>query len=186
MSRFTTQAHVTTLSYEGLEALTGSDLTFGDVVDLPENSGPFVYVLLDPNGSVWYVGKSDAKTRSTGARALAYALWVGEFMRHVPLTGRHDPIWDLRRGNLDLARRYSPIVRAAARYGLVVKVADVAHTDLSGAVWEARIAALAGTLTGVESIIGGSGWEANDGTLRGDGYLWATERIQTMRESGLI
>lgn len=48
-------------------------------------------------------------------------------------------------------------------------------------MWEARLQALAGVLTGLESLIGGSGWEAKDGTLREAWYGWACHRIDSLR-----
>ena len=48
--------------------------------------------------------------------------------------------------------------------------------------WEARIQALLCTLTTNESLIGGTGWEANPGTLRGDAYDWVVERISDCRK----
>jgi hypothetical protein len=67
-----------------------------------------------------------------------------------------------------------------------VRVASVESTGFNGKVWEARLQALAGTLTGLESLVGGSGWEAKPGTLRDEGYDWAVERITQQRETGML
>lgn len=169
---------VDTLNLDGLSRLTGLDfLDPADVADR-ELTGPFVYVLVDPKGAVVYPGKSEAAGNAV-SRTLAYAKWASQLTQDVQDGGRPDPAHDPATGNLELVH-YSPIVRSFLRYSLLVKTAQVPDGERA-AVWEARIQALQGTLTTIESVIGGSGWEANPNTLRGDAYLWAAERIEQVR-----
>lgn len=98
-------------------------------------------------------------------------------------SGLLDPLYDPANGELELAWA-APIIRAAAGFQLIVRVASVARTGETGRTWEARLQALAGTLTTNESLIGGSGWEAKSGNLRNDGYAWVFERLEELRDNG--
>lgn len=178
MNPFTTPFTVDLLSFSALKTLT-PELHFTDAGNIA-TPGPFVYVLVEPRGGIAYVGKSDATTGKDGHRAIAYAKWTGDYLRDMATSGFPDPLYDPFTGDLDLTN-WSPIVRFAARNALIVKVASTKSTELSGRTWEARIQALSGVLTGLESLVGGSGWEANNGTVRGDGYDWAIERIEEIR-----
>lgn len=179
MRRFITSVSVDTLTLEGVAELTGLD--FLDPADLTDLPGPFVYVLADPHGAVFYPGKSEAAYKAA-RRTMAYAKWTAEVSEHVRQFGRPDPSEDPQTGDLSMVH-WSPIVRSARRYSLLVKAAQVPDPETASArVWEARIQALIGTLTTIESLIGGSGWEANPGTLRGDAYAWAEKRISDFRK----
>jgi hypothetical protein len=163
------------------------ELQFRDLAELEKGAvpGPFVYVLVEPRGGILYFGKSDSVTGSNGKRALSYAKWGSDYLADVAKGGWPDPIHDLVSGDLSLTG-WVPIIRFATRHQATIKVASVTHTGLSGKAWEARLQAMSGVLTGLESLVGGSGWEANVGTLRGDGYDWACERIEELREDGTI
>lgn len=179
MRSFVVPVSVDTLTLEAVAELTGLD--FLDPADAERQPGPFVYVLTDPRGAVFYPGKA-AATYKAGKRTLAYAKWAGDLSDEVQSLGRPDPADDPETGHLDLVV-WSPIVRATRRYSLLVKVAQVPDPEVANArVWEARIQALLGTLTTNESLIGGTGWEANPGTLRGDAYDWVVERISDFRK----
>ncbi|SEO09528.1 hypothetical protein [Cryobacterium luteum] len=160
------------------------ELSFGVLANLAA-TGPFVYLLVEPRGGVIYVGKSDATTGAVGKRALAYAKWSSEYQDQVADGGRPDPLVDPVSGDLSLAA-WSPIIRFVTRHQAIVHVASVAGTGLSGKLWEARLQGLTGTLTGLESLVGGSGWEAKPGTLRKEGYDWAWDRITQLRGSGAL
>lgn len=155
------------------------ELEFVDLADM-RGPGPFVYFLVGTRGEICYTGKSDATTGADGRRALSYAKWSSDYLTRVANAGRPDPMYDPFSGALELTD-WSPIVRFATRHSLFVRVARVAHTGETGRVWEARLQALAGILTGLESLVGGSGWEAKNGTLRGAGYEWACERLESLR-----
>ncbi|TFD01323.1 hypothetical protein E3T28_07135 [Cryobacterium sinapicolor] len=183
MNKFTIPFSVDLLEFGALATLV-PELSFHDVADLSE-VGPFVYTLVEPRGGIIYYGKSDATTGVVGKRALAYAKWSADYLGCVSEAGRPDPLVDPYHGDLTLAG-WAPIIRFQTRHQAIVRVASVAGTDFSGKVWEARLQAMAGTLTGLESLVGGSGWEANTGTLRGDGYEWAWDRMTELREAGVL
>jgi hypothetical protein len=174
---FTVPVTVDVLAYSGLRELA-PELMFCDPVELPQ--GPFVYVLVDSRGGIHYPGKSDAQSASAGRRAMAYPKWIADYYSEMAASGRPDPMVDPATGDLDLAW-WSPIIRYAARHGLIVKAASVEGTAASAVEWEARIKALGGIVAGLESVVGGSGWEAKDGTLRGDAYTWAVDRLRARR-----
>ncbi|MGY1719270.1 hypothetical protein ACI8AG_09510 [Blastococcus sp. SYSU DS0552] len=174
---FTVPVTIDVLSYDALCSLA-TELEFCDPVDL--GPGPFVYVLVDPRGGTHYPGKSDAQGAPAGRRAMAYPKWIADYYSELASSGRPDPMVDPGTGDLGLAW-WSPIIRYAARYGLTVKAASVDGTDASAPEWEARIKALGGSVAALESIVGGSGWEAKDGTLRGNAYAWAIERLESRR-----
>jgi len=183
MNNFTTPFPVDLLDFDPFQRLV-PELTFCDVADLAE-AGPFVYTLVEPRGGIIYYGKSDANTGAIGRRALAYAKWSAEYLADVAEGGRPDPLIDPTLGDLDLAY-WTPIIRFVTRHQAIARVASVAGTGLPGKVWEARLQALAGILTGLESLVGGSGWEAKPGTLRREGYDWAINRIAELRIAGVL
>jgi hypothetical protein len=183
MNKFSTPFSVDLPEFGAFTSLV-PELSFVDVVDL-EEAGPFVYTLVEPRGGIIYFGKSDAVTGTIGKRALAYAKWSSEYLAQVAEAGRPDPMVDPVRGGVNLAG-WAPIIRFVTRHQAIVRVASVAGTGANGKVWEARLQAMAGILTGLESLVGGSGWEAKDGTLRSQGYIWAWTRIVELRESGVI
>lgn len=186
MNKFTTPFTVDLPNFKPFCSLV-PELEFTDLGGINKSAapGPFVYMLVAPGGGIIYFGKSDSATGSNGKRALSYTKWSADYLADVALGGWPDPIHDPENGDLGLAG-WVPIIRFTTRHQAIVKVASVAHTDASGRAWEARLQAMAGTLTGLESLIGGSGWEANTGTLRGDGYEWARERLEVMREAGQL
>lgn len=92
-----------------------------------------------------------------------------------------DPIVDPCSQNLAGATNWSPIVRFASHYNLDVRVA-AATGGLTGTEWEARIKGLTGIVTGLESVVGASGWELKGN--RADGYTWAAQRIESRSASG--
>ena len=139
MRRFITSVSVDTLTLEGVAELTGLD--FLDPADLTDLPGPFVYVLADPHGAVFYPGKSEA-THKASRRTMAYAKWTAAVSEHVRQFGRPDPSEDPQTGDLSMVH-WSPIVRSARRYSLLVKAAQVPDPETASArVWEARIQAL--------------------------------------------
>jgi hypothetical protein len=178
MSEFSTPFSVDVLAFKSLSRLT-PELAFGDLADLDDN-GPFVYVHVAPRGGIVYYGKSDATTRAAGARAMAYAKWMSDYAADVAKSGRPDPMYDAVTGDLDVAQ-WAPIIRFASRHAVIVKVAPVSHTGVTAQVWEARLKALSGILTGLESVVGASGWEAKPGTLRAAAYEWAIQRLGEIR-----
>lgn len=181
MNNFTTSFSVDLVAFDALKTLV-PELDFRDLANLAL-TGPFVYVLVEPRGGIAYYGKSDAATGNVGRRALSYPKWIADYQSNVAESGLLDPLYDPANGELELAWA-APIIRAAARFQLIVRVASVAHTGETGRTWEARLQALAGTLTTNESLIGGSGWEAKSGTLRNDGYAWVFERLEELRDNG--
>jgi hypothetical protein len=60
--------------------------------------------------------------------------------------------------------------RFITRHQAIVKVTRVTGTRLNGRIWQARLQALVGTFTGLESRVGSSGWGTKPGTLRESGY----------------
>ena len=185
LNKFTTPFSVDLLSFDAFCGLV-PELEFLDLAELSNSAaiGPFVYVLVEPRGGIIYIGKSDATTGAVGKRALSYAKWSSEYLAEVAHKGRPDPLYDPINGDLTLTR-WAPIVRFVTRHQAIVRVASLADTGFDGKVWEARLQAMAGALTGLESLVGGSGWEAKSGTLRDEGYAWASERLARMREHGL-
>ncbi|MCI4659723.1 hypothetical protein [Cryobacterium zhongshanensis] len=183
MNNFTTSFSVDLPEFGAFASLV-PELAFVDVADLAE-TGPFVYLLVEPRGGVIYIGKSDAASGVVGRRALAYSKWSSEYLSKVAEAGRPDPLADPMAGDLSLAG-WAPIIRFVTRHQAIVRVASVANTGLNGKTWEARLQALAGTLTGLESLVGGSGWEAKPGTLRDEGYDWAWARLGELREKGTL
>lgn len=178
-SAVTTSFSITLLNLSALDELV-PQLQFADLADM-EAVGPFVYVLVEPSGGIVYVGKSDAADAATGRRAMAYARWNSQYLAAVADSGRPDPMYDPDTGTLDIVS-WSPIVRFASRYSLTIKVASITD-DQTGTVWEARLKALLGTLTGLESVVGASGWEFKPGSHREAGYEWAQQQIAAWRRT---
>lgn len=186
MRSFVVSVSVDTLTLDAVAELTGLDFVdpadiAADPADSEKKSDRFVYVLVDPRGAVFYPGKAEAAYRAEN-RFLSYAKWAGNLSAEIQSIGRPDPADDPNTGDLALTN-WSPIVRTTRRYGLVVKAAVVPDPKTTTArEWEARIQALIGTLTTIESLVGGSAWEANPGTLRGNAYEWARQRIADYRK----
>lgn len=173
MPAFTRTIAVRVVTLDALKALL-PELVWLNPGDLTE-AGPYVYVHVDADGAVHYPGKSDAKNAAVAKRALDYPRWSGRYKEELAATQLPDVVHDLHGGSVDVLT-FSPIVRYFTFNNLTVKVASVAQTGESGAVWEARIKALSAALTGLESVVGGSGWERKPG-LRGDAYDWGDQRL---------
>ncbi|AWB86570.1 hypothetical protein [Mycetocola zhujimingii] len=186
MNKFTTSVAVKVPAFAAFRPLV-PELEFKNLGDLADGSmtGPFVYVLVESGGGIIYIGKSDAETGTAGKRALSYPKWSSEYLAKVAEGGWPDPIHDPESADFTLAG-WAPIIRFQTLHQAMVKVASVGHTDANGRVWEARLQALSGTLTGLESLVGGSGWEFKPGTLRDAGYEWAWERLEEMQEAGKL
>lgn len=177
---FTEPTQLRLLTLKALKALTAPDLVWRPLGDIESSEpGPFVYVLTDGR-CAWYPGKTDAAAGHGAKRAAAYPRWVAEYAKSVADGGRPDPIHDPATGNLSLVG-WSGIVRFAACYNLYPLIASVAHTGVSGAVYEARVKALNAIFTGFESVSGASVWERKEGTLRADAYEWAVQQVEQFR-----
>jgi hypothetical protein len=180
--QFTATMSIHLLTLDALKALTAPELSWRPLAQVTRNEpGPFVYVLSD-GLVVTYPGKSDAIDGDGAKRAAAYPRWIAEYMSAVADGGEPDPMFAPFVGNLDLCD-WSGIVRLAARYNLSPLVASVAHTNETGAVWEARLKALGGILSGLESLGGGSVWERKPNTLRYFAYDWAVQRLEAFRRN---
>lgn len=184
VNSYITQFTIDVLHFDQLRKLAPElpFLTLGQA-EIDGADGPYIYVLVEPRGGVIYVGKSDAKNAAAGRRALSYAKWSSQYLESVSRSGGPDPMVDPQHGDRDLTD-WSPIVRFITRHQASVYMASVRGLNAEAREWEARLQALAGYLTALESVVGGSGWEAKPGTLRGAGYLWAAERIKQVNQSG--
>ncbi|WP_459963886.1 hypothetical protein [Nocardia sp. IFM 10818] len=161
------------------------ELKFFPAESVPE-PGPYVYQLVDADECCHYPGSSGRQDASQ-VRLMQYAKFTQALRAMIEAKGLNPNVTRLST-IIDAEEwiRWSPIVRYVYQRGLTVMAASVAGTGDSARQWEARLQALGGAFTDVESLQGGAAWEANYDTLRGEGYRWVRDRLMELRDQGVF
>lgn len=171
------EVSVRTITLRALHIVMG-ELTFNSAKEI-EKPGPYVYVLVDEDERIHYIGKSDTKD-AKDTRIRLYS----------SLAARADGDLEAAKDDLVLlaleAQWWAPIVRYGLEHNLTIRAASVKGTHETGATWEARVQALSGALANLESIQGGSAWETSQDSRREKGQAWVHERLKLLRDQGVI